>query len=184
MRALYACWLVRMSNASAEGDSRASRAWLSLRPLGLGAWAPLCAGVRARNRRWCALGAVWPAITLAGWIVASRPGAPPRVLDHFGLGRGDRIVVCPPCLLPAARRWLTFRCRSDRWGGALERARASEAARRDWPAVERRIGIGRPDSPNAQDGGLTDIKDAPTAVRDGWARISRSSDPARRAAAA
>lgn len=84
MRALYACWLIRMSNASAEGDSRASRAWLSLRPLGLGAWAPLCAGGRARNRRWCALGAVWPAITLAGWIVASRPGAPRGFLIILG----------------------------------------------------------------------------------------------------
>jgi hypothetical protein len=73
---LYPFRLTQVSNAS-DGDLRASWVWLSLIPFGLGAWAPLYAGVRARNRRWCALGAVWSAITLAGWIVAvASHGAP------------------------------------------------------------------------------------------------------------
>jgi hypothetical protein len=43
-------------------DRRARWPWLSLLPLGLGAWAPM--------RRWTVLGVLWSALALAGWIVA------------------------------------------------------------------------------------------------------------------
>ncbi len=44
--------------------------WLSLLPLGLGAWAPLLAGLRCRVGGWTAFGALWSALALAGWIMA------------------------------------------------------------------------------------------------------------------
>jgi len=43
--------------------------WLSLLPLGFGAWVPIYAGVRARVMAWTALGVGWSAIAVAGWIL-------------------------------------------------------------------------------------------------------------------
>ena len=45
-------------------------AWLSVIPMGLGAWAPAYAGVKAQNRRWLALGVIWSLIAVAGWVAA------------------------------------------------------------------------------------------------------------------
>jgi uncharacterized protein len=42
--------------------------WISLLPLGIGAWAPIVAGVRAKVWWWAALGVGWLAVTVAGWI--------------------------------------------------------------------------------------------------------------------
>ena len=150
----------------AEGDLRASWAWLSLIPLGLGAWAPLYAGVRARNRRWCALGAVWSAITLAGWIVAAA--------SHGGDAGGFLIIlgwagaIASSFALRASYKQLVVGSPFDAAliggeGRLRERERARRLAR-DRPALAREIGIGRPDLPNAQDAGLIDINNAPATV--------------------
>jgi membrane protease YdiL (CAAX protease family) len=45
--------------------------WLSLLPFGLGAWAPIIAGVRCGVRRWSALGLLWGMLALAGWMIAA-----------------------------------------------------------------------------------------------------------------
>ncbi len=45
--------------------------WLSLLPFGLGGWAPLYAGARARSRTWVLLGFVLSLIVLVGWILAA-----------------------------------------------------------------------------------------------------------------
>lgn len=45
--------------------------WLSLLPLGLGAWAPIVAGDRCGVRRWIALGLLWPSVSLSGWILSA-----------------------------------------------------------------------------------------------------------------
>jgi hypothetical protein len=52
------------------GEARAGWAWLSLIPLGLGAWAPVVLGMRHRRRSWTALGVFWSAVTLAGFILS------------------------------------------------------------------------------------------------------------------
>lgn len=44
--------------------------WVSLLPLGFGSWAPVIAGVRCRVWWWSALGWLWTAMTLAGFVVA------------------------------------------------------------------------------------------------------------------
>lgn len=45
--------------------------WLSLLPLGLGAWAPAIAGDRCGVRRWTVLGLFWPAVALGGWVLTA-----------------------------------------------------------------------------------------------------------------
>lgn len=61
---------------SSERPARRRRVlwpWLSLLPLGLGAWAPIIAGVRCDVRRWTVIGLAWSALTLAGWISLAGP---------------------------------------------------------------------------------------------------------------
>ncbi len=153
-------------SAGAEGDLRASWAWLSLIPLGLGAWAPLYAGVRARNRRWCALGAVWSAIALAGWIVAV--ANPVSAFGGFLIILGWIGAIASSFALRASYRQLVVGSPFDAAviggeGRLRERERARRLAR-DRPALAQEIGIGRPDLPAAQDAGLIDVNNAPEAV--------------------
>jgi hypothetical protein len=172
---LYPFRLTRMSSGRpqwrpteprGEGDLRASWAWLSLIPLGLGAWAPLYAGVRARNRRWCALGAVWSAIALAGWIVAVASRS--STLGGFLIILGWAGAIASSFTLRASYKPLVVGSAFDAAliggeGRLRERERARRLAR-DRPALAQEIGIGRPDLPNAQDAGLIDINNAPAAV--------------------
>src|ERR1700679_581820 len=51
---------------------------ISLIPLGLGAWAPIYAGAKARRGLWVALGVLWCLIVIAGFVVngaSSHPGS-------------------------------------------------------------------------------------------------------------
>lgn len=156
----------RPTEPRAEVDSRASWARLSLLPLGLGAWAPIYAGVRARNRRWCALGAVWSAITLAGWIVAV--ASPGRALGGLLIILGWFGAIASSFALRVSYREPVVGSPFDAAviggeGRLRERERARRLAR-DRPALAREMGIGRPDLPNAQDAGLIDINNTPAAV--------------------
>jgi uncharacterized protein len=45
--------------------------WLSLLPLGLGAWAPILAGVRRRVWWWIVLGLLWSAVVIAAFAVTA-----------------------------------------------------------------------------------------------------------------
>jgi hypothetical protein len=45
--------------------------WASAAPLGLGAWAPIVPGSQLRRAGWVAWGALWTAVTVAGWAVAA-----------------------------------------------------------------------------------------------------------------
>lgn len=57
-----------------RGSGRRSRSrwpWLSLLPFGLGAWAPVVAGVRCGARRWFVLGVLWSVLAAGGWVLAS-----------------------------------------------------------------------------------------------------------------
>ncbi len=156
----------RPTEPRAEGDLRARWAWLSLLPLGLGAWAPLYAGVRARNRRGCALGAVWSAITLAGWIVAV--ASPESDLGGFLIILGWAGAIASSFALRASYKQPVAGSPFDATViGGEGRLRQRERARRlarDRPALAQEIGIGRPDVPNAHDAGLIDINNAPAAA--------------------
>jgi membrane protease YdiL (CAAX protease family) len=79
----------RVASRSAEAPARiegrrARWPWLSLLPLGLGAWAPAVAGVRCGVRRWTVLGVLWSALAIAGWVLAG--GSSGAQAKNLGLG--------------------------------------------------------------------------------------------------
>src|ERR1039457_5513175 len=49
--------------------------FISLIPLGFGAWAPVYAGVKARERNWIALGLLWSLMIVVGLVLASGHGS-------------------------------------------------------------------------------------------------------------
>jgi DNA uptake protein ComE-like DNA-binding protein len=140
--------------------------WISLIPLGIGAWAPILAGVRARCSRWVALGVLWTAVALAGWIgVAINNSHHHASSDFVGFllllgwvggaatsftirGAYERRMASP--VLGASER---ARERLD------DRARARELAHRN-PTLAAEMGVGRPDLPGAADAGLVDVNNA------------------------
>lgn len=153
------------SNPS-QTESRERWPWLSVAPLGLGAWAPIYAGVRARKALWWALGLLWSLITIAGWVLATT-----RHRDS-GLAGGLIIIGWIGAIATSfSIRNEYARLTSSSFQSALlgaERSLAErEQARRlaiERPALALELGVGRPDLPNAQDAGLIDINNAPAAT--------------------
>jgi DNA uptake protein ComE-like DNA-binding protein len=139
--------------------------WLSLLPCGLGAWAPIYAGVKARVASWIALGAAWCVIAIVGFAIAGDHrhnafagmllmvawiGA---VVTSFAIRPAYDQRVASPLQTAAAQAVLRLRDR--------EQARA--LARSD-PTLAREIGIGRPDLHGAADAGLVDFNHASAAA--------------------
>ncbi len=60
-----------MRSARTPAPRRSRWPFLSLIPLGLGAWAPIYAGRRAGRPRWVAFGAVWTIAVIAGFVLSS-----------------------------------------------------------------------------------------------------------------
>jgi hypothetical protein len=144
-------------------EPRSRWPYISLLPFGFGAWAPIYAGLRAQSRVWIALGSLWTAISLVGWVLAStHKGGSDTVAGLFlilGWAGGaatsfairseyDNRITSP--LLEATERG---RMR------LADRQRAEELARQN-PTLAREIGIGRPDQAGAVDVGLVDINNA------------------------
>jgi hypothetical protein len=135
--------------------------WLSLLPLGFGAWVPIYAGVRARVATWTVLGIVWCVIAVAGWAVST--GHKSSSLAGFLIivawvgaaatsfvirSAYDRRMASP--LLNATER------AEERLG---DRHHALQIAREN-PSLAREMGIGRPDLPGSTDAGLVDVNNA------------------------
>ena len=131
----------------------------------LGVWAPIYAGVKARQRTWIWLGILWSTMTVVGCIVSS---------SNHGKGGGSNLAGF---LLVAA--WVGSIATSFIIRGPYERQIASplRAATEvgearlherqqalqiahDKPALAREIGVGRPDQPDAIDAGLVDVNNA------------------------
>jgi DNA uptake protein ComE-like DNA-binding protein len=136
---------------------------LSLLPLGIGAWAPIYAGRRAQVGRWVALGVVWSAITLAGWIIALVTNANDNGIGGLLIlvgwigavatsytvrGEYERRATSPMLQATEAAQWRL-----------ADRRRALELARSN-PALAQEMGVGRPDRPGAHDAGLVDVNNA------------------------
>jgi membrane protease YdiL (CAAX protease family) len=86
--AIRASYEQRIAGSSAQdaGSADGRRIywpWLSLLPFGLGAWAPIVAGVRCGVKRWIGFGVLWSGLALAGWIAAA--------VEPSG-GQGENIV--------------------------------------------------------------------------------------------
>jgi Helix-hairpin-helix motif len=139
--------------------------WVSLLPLGIGAWAPIYAGVRARAKTWIVLGSAWSAIALAGWIgaaTAHKSSAVAGLLLIIGWVGG------------AATSFVIGNDYDQRMGspllGATEQAeqrladrRRAMALARTNPALALEAGVGRPELPGAVDLGLVDVNNASVA---------------------
>jgi hypothetical protein len=140
--------------------------YISLVPIGLGAWAPVYAGLKARKSLWTLLGILWTAIVVAGFIKSATSSSGHHGTDDFAgfliilgwvgaiatsfiiWGPYDRLMASP---LTAATEAGEVRLQ--------ERERALQIAR-EHPALAQEIGIGRPDKPGATDAGLVDINNA------------------------
>jgi hypothetical protein len=140
--------------------------WLSVIPMGLGAWAPAYAGVAARRISWVILGVFWALVAVAGWVVAiaqNGNGAAGGLLIILGWGGGFATSMV---LRPAFKR-----ASASGFDAALARGRARlherEQARRlahEQPQLAKEIGIGRPDRAGAESGGLVDVNHAPASA--------------------
>ena len=153
-----------MANRAKQQD-RANWVWLSLIPLGLGAWAPVYAGAVVRKRSWVVLGLLWSIITVAGWVVA--------IANHGGAAGGLLIIVgwagaiASSFAIRAPYRQMVGSRFEAAVAGAEQRLSDRDRARKlaaERPAVAKELGIGRPDLPNAQDAGLVDVNNAPASV--------------------
>jgi DNA uptake protein ComE-like DNA-binding protein len=140
--------------------------WLSLLPLGIGAWAPILAGVRARRLVWILLGVLWSAAVAVGWVLADGS-------DGESGGAGALIVVG---WVGAIATSFAIRPAYERQAGSaferavgsaqdrLEERRRAERLAREQPELARELGVGRPDVPGASHAGLVDVNGAPVAV--------------------
>jgi hypothetical protein len=134
--------------------------YISLIPIGFGAWAPIYAGVKAREPKWVALGALWTTMIVVALIVSS------------GHGHGDDGLVGALAIIA----WVGGIATSFSIRGAYEQQlgspmlRAAEVGEqrlrgrqqaqriaRENPALAKEMGIGRPDVAGAADAGLVDV---------------------------
>jgi DNA uptake protein ComE-like DNA-binding protein len=131
-------------------------------PLGLGAWAPIYAGVKAQRRSWIAWGIVWTLLAVVGWVVSvadnghGGTGGLPLILSwvgaaatSFSIRSSYEQAMASPLL--SARTAGEQRLRDRE--AALQLARAR-------PQLAREMGIGRPDVAGAAAAGLVDVNNA------------------------
>jgi hypothetical protein len=135
--------------------------YISLIPLGFGAWAPIYAGVKAREKTWIALGVLWSVLIVVALVISSGDkndgivgalviiGWLGSIATSFAIrGPYERLMGSP---LLAATEAGEQRLR--------DRQRAIALAQRN-PALAREIGVGRPDKQGAVDAGLVDVNNA------------------------
>jgi DNA uptake protein ComE-like DNA-binding protein len=136
--------------------------YISLIPLGLGAWAPIYAGLRAQSRAWIGLGSLWTAISLVGWIAAAGTNGSSvaglfLILGWVG-GAATAFAIRSEYDNRMASPLLQATAKGER--RLQDRRRALELARQN-PELAREIGVGRPDQTGAVDAGLVDVNNAP-----------------------
>jgi hypothetical protein len=155
-----------VSRPSARGDLPKHWRWLSLIPLGLGAWAPCYAGLRWGKWRLFLIGAAWSLVTAAGWVFAVTSGGDALsgalILLGWGGGACSSFAARDPDMrtLDGAPFVVAM---ADAEQRLRERDRARKLAR-DRPELAREMGVGRPDLTGAPHGGLVDVNNAPAAT--------------------
>jgi hypothetical protein len=137
--------------------------WISLIPIGFGAWAPIYAGVKARVTGWILLGILWSAIVVAGFVanaVSTSGRSGNNDFAGFLLILGWVGAIATSFSIRGAyERRMSSPLQQAALAGEQrleDRRRAIELARHD-PALAREIGIGRPDEHGAADAGLVDV---------------------------
>jgi Helix-hairpin-helix motif len=162
----------RQNRATSLERRRQDRwAYISLLPIGFGAWAPILGGVQRGRRSWVVWGIAWTLVALAAWVL----------LAIFPNGNGGGNAAAGGMLIlawvgPAAT---SFALRAgDRDPEALTDLERAEAAglialrdraharglAADNPSLALEMGIGRPDHAGATDGGVVDLNNATLSV--------------------
>jgi hypothetical protein len=141
--------------------------YISLIPIGLGAWAPIYAGVKAHKRTWIVLGVLWTVIVLAGLIKSSTDHGHHAGHDDVAgalivLGWVGAIatsfIIRGPYEREIASPWLAA---TEAGQERLHERREALAMARNDPALAAEIGIGRPDRQGAFAADLVDVNNAP-----------------------
>lgn len=141
-------------------------AFLSLIPLGFGAWAPIYAGIKARRWLWTLLGVLWTAIIIAAFAVnattvSGQHGNNDGAGGLFILGWVGAIASSF-IIRPAYNRQMGSRLQHAIEAGEerlSDHRRALRLAEHN-PRLAKEIGVGRPDRRGAADGGLVDVNNA------------------------
>jgi Helix-hairpin-helix motif len=153
-------------SAATPPAERSRWPWISLIPLGFGAWAPIYAGIKARSRAWVGLGALWSAVAIAGWIDSAVSNS-----GHSGSNDFAGMLLIVGWVGAVATSFAIRSAYERRVASPLlaateageqrlaDRRRALAMAHQN-PALAREIGIGRPDRAGAADAGLVDINNA------------------------
>lgn len=149
-------------NAPAARDRPTLWPFVSLTPLGLGAWVPIYAGAKARRPRWIAMGVLFTLVTIAGWIFAvSTNGSSGAAGGLIVLGWAGAIATSftiRPSYNAVMASPMTQAIERAR-GRISDRATARQLVSQN-PALAAEIGIGRPDVEGATDAGLVDVNNA------------------------
>jgi len=149
-------------------EQRSRWPWISLIPIGLGAWAPIYAGVRARRWSWILLGVLCCVLVIGGLIKNSTGGHPGHddtagmliIIGWVGA------VAASFSIRPAYERQMSsplLEASEEARERLLDRRRALALAREN-PSLAREMGIGRPDKHGAADAGLVDVNNASVAA--------------------
>jgi DNA uptake protein ComE-like DNA-binding protein len=149
-----------------ERREAANWVWISLLPLGLGAWAPIYAGVHAKKAVWIALGLLWSIVTAVGWVEAASTPANDASGGGWIILGWIGAIATSFAVRDAYRKAL-----ASPLAAALDEAEQIEEEReqgrkiaRETPEVARQLGIGRPDRPGAKDAHLVDVNNVPPAT--------------------
>ncbi len=150
-----------MSPATTQ-PQRSRWPYISLIPLGLGAWAPIYAGVRARERAWVLLGILWSAIAIAAFVISGSHRGNNDMAGFLIILAWVGAIATSFAIRPAYERQLESPLLEAATAAELrlqDRQRALRLAREN-PALANEIGIGRPDRQGAVDAGLVDVNNA------------------------
>jgi Helix-hairpin-helix motif len=135
--------------------------FISLIPLGLGAWAPIYAGQRAQQRSWILWGVLWTVLAGIGFIlaVASNGGAAAGLLIILGWAGSAATSFSIRGAYDRQLRSPLLRAEEEGERRLRDRRRALQLAREN-PDLAREIGVGRPDEAGATHAGLVDVNNA------------------------
>jgi DNA uptake protein ComE-like DNA-binding protein len=137
--------------------------FISLIPIGLGAWAPIYAGIKARRPVWTLLGVLWSACVVGGFIADSVKDSGNNGFAGFLLILGWVGAIATSFSVRSAyERQMSSQLEQATEAAQqrlADRRRALELARRN-PQLADEIGIGRPDRTGAADAGLVDLNNA------------------------
>lgn len=142
--------------------------WGVALPIGLGAWVPVVASVKARKREWIAWSVFVALVSVAGFVWAT---VEPEEESLSG------VLLIIAWMLHGATSWalmkpykarMTARARYDEQASEAEhvdeeRRAVIELARKD-PARALALGVGRPDVAGSRHGYVVDVNHAPAGV--------------------